>query len=326
MPRHRRKFLWTFVFAATFIAGERFSLAANRTPTDNELKKSEKILTRLAELDDSAHERTTFRSAARKHFPDVYIKASSLPEGDLKTELSTAAFFFDNAYSRAADSSLAECTREGRDLYRNICLKTSGVTKAQLALLKARLHLNWARTLLLYLHGDREPATIETIAEIKRERSIDLELSQRIVGILRSLERATNSYSSLGEFEAHNRVAKVSFDELSHEFDVVAATGSSLLAALPRTSLTYRLQNAINAYGDGLFWWQKTYRRTEKVVSVTNWSEPPSRNPLGFDAGAIDYAVIAFWRKAASNIAAAEGEIERRMQDTNGPVLVAGQI
>lgn len=301
--------------ALILLGGESLCPAKGTAPDAQELKKAEKVLTRLAELQTASTDLNNYKAAVTKLYPKLFINVASLRESDLKTDLSTAVFLYEKAYGleRSNDASAADCNNEVRELYRNLCLRRANQTSAQLLLAKAQLHTRWAEALIRFYRGNTDASIAATLSEIKKERSIDMTLAESAVAILKTLDGEVNSYSSLGEFEERNAVARVSFDKLSSDFETVAANLQQILWSLPRNLLYYQLQNAFNSYSDGLFWWQKTHTRRARaaVVPVTNWTEPASQQPLGFDAGTINYTVICNWRKARRHIANAAIEIER---------------
>jgi hypothetical protein len=314
MPRHLNKLLVITISAFILLAGESLCPAKSATPVDKELKKAEKVLAKLAQLQTASNDLNAYKAAYRKLYPELFIDAASLREGDLKTDLSTAVFLYEKAYDfvRKSDASPADCDNEVRELYQSLCIRSGNPTRAQLLLAKAQLHARWAEALLRFYLGNRDALTIATLSEIKKERSMDMKFAERAVAILKTLDEEINSYSSLAEFEERNEVARVSFDKLADDFETVANTTQQLLSSLPRNLLYYQLQNALNSYSDGLFWWQKTHTRKDAaVVSVNNWTERASQKPLGFDAGTINYTVICNWRKARKHITNAAVEIER---------------
>jgi hypothetical protein len=314
MPRHLNKLLTITISVFILLAVESLCPARDTAPGDNELKKAEKVLGGLTELQTAFTDLNAYKAAYRKLYPKLFINVASLHEGDLKTDLSTAAFLYEKAYGleRSNDASAADCNNEVRELYKSLCLKSGNPTSAQLLLAKAQLHTGWAKALIRFYRGNTDTSTIATLSEIKKERSVDIEIAERAVAILKTLDEEINSYSSLGEFEERNQVARVSFDKLAGDFETVATTAQQLLSSLPRNLLYYQLQNALNSYSDGLFWWQKTHTRTDAaLVSVNNWTEPATQKPLGFDAGTINYTVICNWRKARKHIANATVEIKR---------------
>jgi hypothetical protein len=314
MPRHLNKLLIIALYAFILLAGESLCLATGRAPGAQQLNKAEKVLAKLAELQTASADPDAYKRAVRKLYPDLLINVASFPEGDLKTDLSTAAFLYQKAYGFERGGDAANCDNEVRGLYKNLCLRRGNPTRAQLLLAKAQLHANWAEALVRFYRGNTDALTVATVSEIESERSIDLKLAERVVMILKTLDEEVNSYSSVSEFEEHHAVARVSFDKLSNDFETIGGTAQQFLSSLPRNLLYYQLQNALNSYSDGLFWWEKTHTRREAsaaVVSVNNWTEPASQKPLGFDVETINYTVIGNWRKARKHISNAASEIER---------------
>lgn len=312
MPPYLNKLLTIAVFAFILLAAESVCFAIDETPSDKDLKRAEKVLTKLIALQTLSTNTPIYKATVNKSFPQLYISISGVSEGVLKTDLATAVFFYEKAYLAERDdaAAAAECDLEVREAYKNLCAARFGQTRAQLLHAKAGLHTDWATALLRYYRGDRDVSTISKLSDIDRERSIDINLAALLVAMLKTLDDEVNKYPSLAAFEERNAVAKVSYDKLSRDFESISPKAHQLLLSLPRNSLTYHLQNALNSYRDGLFWWQKTYRQKEMVVSVNNWTEPAPRNPLGFDTGTINYAVINTWRKAAKHISIAVVEIE----------------
>ncbi|MDT4954909.1 MAG: hypothetical protein QOJ02_3047 [Acidobacteriota bacterium] len=326
MPRHLNKLLSIAICALVLLAGESLCTATGRAPGAQELKKAEKVLAKLSELQTASADPDAYQRAVRKLYPNLFINVASLPEGDLKTDLSTAAFLYQQAHGIERGGEMADCVNEVRGLYRSLCLKRGNPTRAQLLLAKAQLHTNWAEALVRFYRGNTDALTVATISEIEKERSIDLKLAESAVAIIRTLDAEVNSYSSVGEFEEHNAVARVSFDKLSKDFEATGGTAQQLLSSLPRNQLYYHLQNALNSYSDGLFWWEKTHARREApaaVVSVNNWTEPAPEKPLGLDVEMINYTVVSNWRKARKHIATAWDEIERARNNRPTPETTA---
>jgi len=113
-------------------------LAHEPAPGGKELRQAETVLFKLRRLEAAAASETpgAFAKAARGLYPGLFESVSKLREGDLKTDLSTAAALYESAL-RAAGG--ADCARELREAYAGMCSEARG-ERAGLRRAKARLH------------------------------------------------------------------------------------------------------------------------------------------------------------------------------------------
>lgn len=329
MPRLLSRLPAALLSAFMLLAGEGICSAAGKVPDAGELKKAERILVKLSELQTASTNPTSYRAIVRRFYPQLFASVANLRQGDLKTDLSTAVFLYEKADHLERGEEATDCRDEVRDFYRKLCLAHGGPTRLQLLLAKAQLHSAWAKALLRFYRGEGDSLTAAVVAEIRNERVIDLALAERVVAVLKTLDAEVNSYSSLGEFEEQGTIAKVSYEKLSKDFETAARTIRPLLSSLPRNLLSYQLQNALNSYGDGLFWWQKTHHRgtaAEAVVSAGDWTEPAPQRPLDFDAASLNYTVICNWRKARRHMISAALEIEGAKSNLTASNSTSGYI
>jgi hypothetical protein len=293
------------VYAGTFQTGLR----------ENDVRRGEAVLAKLRGLElqaKTAHDSRRKRvGQAEESYTELFVQVAALREGDLKTDLTTAVFLYEAALkTEGAAATTVSCEDELRDVYARLCTESGGANLSEFLRAKARLHAAWAAALIDYHRGARDRATVDALEEMRVERRRDLALGERAVAALKRLEQNVCAYASLGEFEERKVLARVSFEELSGEMAGALWRVDAVLRSLPRGPIFYALYRARNAYGDGLFWWEKTYRRDKKTVSASSFTEPDGLRPLGLEADAVNYTVVANWRNAARRTREAAAVIE----------------
>ena len=295
-----------------FGAGGNPSSPASR---EKETKKGADIIAKLRLLEQltaSAPDFKTYRALMNKLYPRLFIEAAALTDGDLKADLTTAVFLYDEALQRFHETAGARplCADEARAVYADLCAQARGTSLTGLLWAKARLHTAWAAATVNDRRGLGDASTLAALAEMRRERAVDLMLAARVIEKLRAVEREVCAYPSLGEFEAHQKLALVSFEQLSKDVMEALPEIDRNLRALPRSPLFYALYHARNSYLDGLFWWRKTYRRGEMVVSASSFTEPDEMKSSKLDAGVVNYTIAVNWRKAIEHTREAVSLIE----------------
>lgn len=260
------------------------------------LRKAARLVEKLRRLDAAAFtsdERHTRLPVVSQFYPALHIETSGLPAGDLKTELSTAAFYYEDALHKHSQAPL-----NGED------------NAAQLLRAKARLHVARAEALRRYGEGDRSASTLTAISELEAERATDLTHAARALSALKGLDAQIKLHSSRARLEDEGgAVAHVSFDRMANDFNTTEATVVRVLSSLPRSAVYYHLRHALNSYRDGLFWWRKNHRRAEMVVSVDALTEPRPPDSPGIEPEVVNYIIIGNWKSARRHILKAEAEI-----------------
>ena len=282
---------------------------------EREIKKGEGViakLRRIEQLTTSAPDFDSYKRLIDKLYPTLFIEAADLGDNDLKTDLTTAVFLYDEALERFHDSDRAEsnCKDEMRPVYAKLCADPQNDTTPKLLWAKARLHTRWAVAVVDYNRGIRDAATLAALEEMERERARDITLAERAVDALRALEQEVCSYSSLAEFQEKRALAKVPFERFSKDAQAALQKVDLVLNDLPRSPLFYSLYHARNSYSDGLFWWQKSYRQKEMVVNANHFNRPDELKTLNLDAGTVNYTVAINWRKAINHTRQAASIIE----------------
>lgn len=289
---------------------------------EKEIKKGAELLAKLRlleELTGNAPDFKTYLALMNKLSPNLFIKVSELAESDLKTDLVTAIFLYDEALQRYNEPERAGtvCLDEARVIYRKLCANTQNKAVHEMLWAKARLHISWAVAVINYNRGLRDDATIAALEEMQAERANDLEFGAQAVKTLQALEEEVCAYTSLREFEEHGSLARVSFNQFSHDVADALPVVDKSLRSLPRGPLFYALYRARNSYLDGLFWWRKTYRQKEMVVSVNSFTETDEMQSTRMDSSAVNYTVAINWRKAINHTREAAKIIEAAKANLN---------
>jgi len=248
----------------------------------------------------------SYGALAQKLYPGLFAKVSELREGDLKTDLTTAVFLYEQALSEWKNRPVTvfDCANELREVYARVCAEDRSATAVEFLRTKARLHTLWADALIRFHKGEADAATFATLEEMRAERRRDLALAEEALTALKTLEQEVYVYPSLAQFQERAALAKVSFEKLSEDAASTLQKVDRILQSLPRGPLFYPLYHARNFYSDGLFWWRKTYRRKAMVVDVNSFTEPAAGG--SFDPEAVDYTVAVNWRNAARRLLRAE--------------------
>ena len=289
-----------FVFIlASFACG--VAHAGGQTLREKDVRRGEEIVAALRRM-ERATDFESYTALAAKLYPGLFAKVSKLREGDLKTDLTTAVFLYEQALSEWKNHSAEafDCATELREVYARVCAEARSATVVEFLRTKARLHTLWADALISFHKGTIDTATTAALAEMRAERSRDLALAEEAVAALRTLEREVHVYPSLAQFQERASLAKVSFEQLSEDAASELQKVDRILQSLPRGPLFYPLYHARNFYSDGLFWWQKTYRRKAMVVDANSYTVPTTA--ASFDAESVDYTVAVNWRNAAQRL------------------------
>ena len=287
--------------------------AGGRALREKDVRKGEEIVAALRRLERlAATDLQGHRALAGKLYPGLFVKVSELREGDLKTDLTTAVFLYEQALSEPEQSAGAafDCAGELREVYARACAEDNSETAAEFLRAKARLHTAWADAVIKSHRGAADAATSAALEELRAERRNDLALAERALASLKTLEEEVHVYASRAEFERGAALARVSFERLSEDAASALGAVDRILQSLPRGPLFYPLYHARNLYSDGLFWWRKTYRRKRVVVEVNSFSGPDDARSLNMDPEAVDYTVSVNWRNAARGARRAQQLIE----------------
>ena len=285
--------------------------AESPLPREKDVRRAEKVLEKLRLLDEAAATREDeerFRGLARKLYPGLLITVSDMRPSDLKTDLGTAAFLYEDAAraSAPAGRTTADCEGERPDLYRPLCLGLGGGTVRQLLFTKARLHSHWAEAVVKTYRGKGSAETSRLLSEMKSAREHDLLIAARVSEALKTLEGTVNTPATYAAYVEQRAEARVGFERLEAEFSDSLGRAGMLLGWLPRSPVYYHLSSAWRSYRDGLFWYRKAHGSRKLVVSAAAGFERNPLEELRLDAGQVGYTVVVNWRAAAKYTRLAE--------------------
>jgi len=279
-----------------------------------QLAKAERLIQQFEQFDNfmnSGPDPAQYKARVGKLSDDFSRAAGRLPEGDLKTDMATAVYWYEQlalslnhlAGSRAgATSGNVGCDNERPGAYQKLCECTSGSTH-DLLWAKARLHIDWARAGIAFQKTGKVQRPLDDVAV---ERRIDQMLAARAIESLKVLESEVIIYRSLGDFEAAGKLARVPLAVFKEDLLKVSADTESTLSWLPQNLLKSEISNALHSFQDGAYWWEQIDQ--PRVVKV---SELASRDLYRSSSEAallttVPYTVAVHWRHGSNYIHQAE--------------------
>jgi hypothetical protein len=279
--------------------------AKSTTPTAKQIAEAEKLLSKLARLEQLTQSRSNYgayKSAVNKLSNSLLEDVVGLPEGNVKTDITTSFHFYERALNvwsepSASRSSPASCEEERVGSYRKLCESVKG-NRLELAWSKASLHARWANAVVSKEKGNGGAEADSAISEMLAERKLDRLLAERCVAALELLAKEVVAYNSLAEFEEGRAVARVPFEKFGALLENVEREVAGNLDALPESRLKNEIHNALRSYLDGGFRWTKSYRPAVVTVAGMAYADGqyPSRDNV--DLATINYTVTVNWKHA----------------------------
>jgi hypothetical protein len=126
----------------------------------------------------------------------------------------------------------------------------------------------------------------------EREQPDEIALAVRSMCALKRLEKDVLIYRSLGDFEAHGKLARVSYQAFRNDLNEVSSEVEPMLSRLPQSKLKTELGNALASYRDGEFWWQQIDK-----PRIANVAASLSTSDTAFQSS-VPYTVTIHWRQA----------------------------
>jgi hypothetical protein len=301
----------TFFCALVFACGAANAASADSTPHGKDLKHADSVIAKLRRLEEAAaaEDSGAFRKAAEKIYPGLFASVADLRDGDIKTDLSTAAALYETAQRnrRMMDTDAPDCSRELRASYFQLCRES--VSRTRLLWAKARMHTRFAEAALAYACGDRSPSTLDALAQIRAERSNDLALAEEALRALKELAAELSGDPSVKAVGQRMSAAAGPKKQVSERIEATLGEVESVLASLPRGNVHQLLRNARDAFRDGLFWQLKATPARALVVSVNSFDAPDPLRQVNLRTDDAERAALQNWRGALKFIGKAEEAI-----------------
>lgn len=300
------------LLALTF-AGRTAVAAAGPAPreiSDGDVRRAEKVLTKLRLLHDAAGagDEGAYRALTSKLYPDLFVKVAEMRPGDVTTDLSTAVFLAEKVGRTwaAAGAATPDCRDERPDTYQPLCLGLRGGTVRQLLLAKSRLHARWAEAALRSDRGETDAGTARSLAERNAARANDLLIAARVVEALKTLEGRLPPSAADAERRRRFNASGAGTDGPDGEFADALRVAEALLTWMPRSQAFYHLSGARLAYADGMSWHRKVRQSKSLVVSAASGFVSDPLKELRLDSAQVSATVQANWRSAVKHTRLAE--------------------
>jgi hypothetical protein len=150
-----------------------------------------------------------------------------------------------------------------------------------------------------------QPASASILESAARTEAGD-HTPARAIEALRRLDRDVIIYRSLGDFEAEEKLARVSYEDFAKDLQGVITEVEPTLSRMPQSRLKNEIQNALDSYRDGAFWWQKIHRsKVVHVSALTAFESSRTTSDTAFLAS-VPYTVAIHWRQAGQYLKRAE--------------------
>lgn len=278
---------------------------------EKDVRRAARVLAKLRLLEEAADGGRPavagFGSLAREFYPGLFVAVADMRASDLKTDLDTAVFLYEEAWRRweAAGAEQADCAGERPDAYRPLCLGLHGGTVRQMLLAKARLHTSWADAAVRAYRGEADAEATRALSAMRAAREGDLVIAARVVGELKSLGGDIEALASYAVDQERGARSGISPAGPKVESSEALARAGTLLGWMARGPAFYALRSARQSYRDALFWHSKWQRTKAMTISAEGaWAAPhggPERDPEQ-----VGRAVFANWRAAAKYTRLAE--------------------
>jgi hypothetical protein len=129
---------------------------------------------------------------------------------------------------------------------------------------------------------------------------------------LKQLQGDVIVYRSLADFEAEGKLARVPLQIFEERLREVSAAVERLLDQMPAGRPKRELTNALDSYGDGVFWWRQIDQPRVVNVSALAYAESNRTSSDKAFLSSIPYTVAIHWRQAEKYLKQAEHDLSHQ--------------
>jgi hypothetical protein len=284
---------------------------SNSRLSAKELIKAEQLIVQLEQLDEfisTGPDSAQYKARIAKLSDGFSRTVASLPDGDVKTDMSTAVYWFAQLglslnHRTGNVSSVMNCSSERPGVYQKLCESTAGSVRDFLWA-KSRLHMSWAKAGIAFQKTGKVCRPLDDIAV---ERKIDQALAAHVIELLKTLENEVIVYQSLGDFEASGKLARVPFPVFKSHLQKASAASEGILSWLPQNTLKVEISNALHSFQDGAYWWEQI-DQPRIMVKVSELVSPDITRPAAGQAflTTVPYTIAINWRHGSKYLKRAE--------------------
>ena len=132
------------------------------------------------------------------------------------------------------------------------------------------------------------------------------EANAKAIAALKRLDRDVIVYRSLADFQGSGKLARVSLQTFQQELNDVTVEVQPAIMRMPASKLKFKLINALDAFRDGAYWWQKVDQpRVVNVSALASTDISRSSADAAF-LESVPYTVAINWRQAHAYLTQAE--------------------
>lgn len=175
-------------------------------------------------------------------------------------------------------------------------------SKAQLKMNRLALAL-----LLTFFAGAASAARAQSVSRFDISPTMapsETDPARKALNALKRLQKDVIVYRDAADFSRNGRLAAVPYEIFNDDLRTVTRDVSPLLARIESNKLRTELENALDSFKDGAFWWSRIHQR--RVIHVSSLAyENRSAADSAF-AENVPYTVVVHWRQADKYLQRAE--------------------
>ena len=150
-------------------------------------------------------------------------------------------------------------------------------------------------------HGQSLAPQNPNPAAIIEDATADQVVASQAILLLKRLDDAVIVYRSVTEFEQSRRLARISFEDFQIDLSEVTPAVKDLISRLPDGRVKTELSQALVAYCDGGYWWERVQRPQVITILALRSSETDATSDFLLRANLL-YTVAIHWQEAHDHL------------------------